>query len=48
MVLGLSSVVTVLDFGRCIAVGTPDEIRVDEQVKAAYLGDAGDTDGSAA
>jgi branched-chain amino acid transport system ATP-binding protein len=48
MVLGLSSMVTVLDFGRCIAVGTPDEIRANEQVKSAYLGDAGDTDGSAA
>ena len=48
MVLGLSSMVTVLDFGRCIAVGTPDEIRVDEHVRAAYLGDAGATNGSAA
>jgi branched-chain amino acid transport system ATP-binding protein len=48
MVLGLSSMVTVLDFGRCIAVGPPDEIRVNDHVKAAYLGDAGATDGSAA
>ena len=48
MVLRLSSMVTVLDFGRCIAVGTPDEIRVNEQVRAAYLGDAGQDDGSAA
>jgi branched-chain amino acid transport system ATP-binding protein len=47
MVLGLSSTVTVLDFGRRIAIGTPDEIRVNEDVKAAYLGDAG-TEGSAA
>jgi len=46
MVLGLSSMVTVLDFGRCIAVGTPDEIRANEHVKAAYLGDAGGTNGS--
>jgi len=48
MVLGLSSTVTVLDFGRRIAVGTPDEIRRNEQVKAAYLGDSADTDGSVA
>jgi len=48
MVLSLSSMVTVLDFGRCIAVGTPNEIRVNEQVKASYLGDAGETNGSAA
>jgi len=48
MVLSLSSMVTVLDFGRRIAVGTPDEIRMNEQVRAAYLGDGGETDGSAA
>jgi branched-chain amino acid transport system ATP-binding protein len=48
MVLRLSSMVTVLDFGRCIAVGPPDEMRVNDRVKAAYLGDAGDTNGSAA
>jgi branched-chain amino acid transport system ATP-binding protein len=48
MVLRLSSRVTVLDFGQCIAVGTPDEIRLNEHVKAAYLGDAGEGNGSAA
>jgi branched-chain amino acid transport system ATP-binding protein len=43
MVLGMSSAVTVLDFGICIAQGTPDEIRDDPAVRAAYLGDdAGD------
>ena len=39
MVLGLSSFVSVLDFGLCIAQGTPDEIRDDPEVRSAYLGD---------
>ena len=39
MVLGLSDRVAELDFGRRIAYGTPDEIRVDDMVRSAYLGD---------
>ncbi len=39
MVLGLSSEVAVLDFGIRIAYGTPDEIRNNPDVRAAYLGD---------
>jgi branched-chain amino acid transport system ATP-binding protein len=39
MVLSLCSYVNVLDFGVKIGEGTPDEIRNDRVVRAAYLGD---------
>ena len=39
-VMKVSSNIFVLDFGQLIAVGTPDDVRNDEAVKAAYLGDS--------
>ena len=38
LVLGLSDVVNVLDFGIMIASGTPAEVRADLRVRAAYIG----------
>jgi branched-chain amino acid transport system ATP-binding protein len=40
VVLSLSDVLFVLDFGVCIAHGDPAEVRKDETVLAAYLGDS--------
>jgi branched-chain amino acid transport system ATP-binding protein len=38
VVMDISDTVTVLDFGRVIAVGTPVQVRANEAVIAAYLG----------
>jgi len=38
LVLGISDLVVVLEFGEVIARGTPSEVRADPQVVTAYLG----------
>ncbi|MFA6264575.1 MAG: ABC transporter ATP-binding protein [Pseudolabrys sp.] len=39
-VFALADRITVLVYGRVIATGVPDDIRANEQVREAYLGDA--------
>ena len=38
LVMSVCHRVVVLDFGRCVAAGTPEEVKQDPSVAAAYLG----------
>ncbi len=38
VIMDISDRVSVLDFGRCIADGTPDDVGADQAVRDAYLG----------
>jgi branched-chain amino acid transport system ATP-binding protein len=42
VVMDISDRVTVLDYGKLLAVGTPDEVRGNQAVIDAYLGVARD------
>ncbi|WP_239308333.1 branched-chain amino acid ABC transporter permease/ATP-binding protein, partial [Frankia sp. Cj3] len=48
LVLGICDRIAVLDFGRKIAEGAPEEIRTNPDVIRAYLGEDSDTAGSTA
>ncbi len=38
LMMSVCDTITVLDFGKVIAAGTPDQVQADPAVTAAYLG----------
>ena len=39
VIFSLADMITVMQYGKAVTTGTPEEIRKDEKVKEAYLGD---------